>query len=297
MTGLSKWIRQQVHHFSLCDMALESIKKFSNDRMSETSTDDFNMSTVADTSTVISPIKSAATHQMVTSTVTTPLGDRHLVTNQDMVTSSLSFVSDSKIHSTVKPTDCASANCNHGPVAVSSPIQAVSNIVSVSNGPIAVSKVKSERTPLLFSSPGSEEQTNCDNSRQSSVLTKTVQNKPVNPVCGEHDGQPEGRDVSAAVPEQQQQQQQQQCDLHLQTNVRMGRKREIVTNRDRNDHKRAHGDDCCLLSVFEDNVKHKNATKQFVYPDVNSKTHNTNEMVGLYCSCISLTSFSIVYYL
>ena len=296
MTGLSKWIREQVHHFSLCDMALESIKKFSNDRMSETSTDDFNMSTVADTSTVISPIKSAATHQMVTSTVTTPLGDRHLVTNQDMVTSSPAFVSDSKIHSTVKPTDCgslvaAAANCNHGPVAVSSPIQTVSNIVSVSNGPIAVSKVKSECTPLLFSSPGSEEQTNCDNSRQSSVLTKTVQNKPVNPVCGERDGQPERRDVSAAVPEQQ------HCDLHSQTNVRMGRKREIVTNRDRNDHKRAHGDDCCLLSVFEDNVKHMNASKQFVYPDVNSKTHNTNEMVGLHCSCISLTSFSIVCYL
>ena len=168
----------------------------------------------------------------------------------------------------------ATANCNHGPVAVSSPIQAVSNIVSVSNGPIAVGKVKSEGTPLLFSLPGSEEQTNCD---QSGVPSKTVQNKPVNPVHGERDGQPEGRGVSAAVPEQQQQ----QCDLHLQTNVRMGRKREIVTDRDRNDHKRAHGDDCCLLSVFENNGKHMNASRQFVYSDVNGKTHNTNEMVGL----------------
>ena len=181
----------------------------------------------------MSPMKSPATHQMVTSTVTTPLGDRQLMTNQDMGTSSPAFVSDSKIHSTVKPTDCgslvaaATCSCSHGPVTVSSPIQAVSTIVSVSNGPIAVSKVKSEGTPLLFSSPGSEEQTNCDNSRQSGVPSKTVQNKPVNPVCEERDGQPEGRDVSATVPEQQ------HCDLNPQTNVRMGRKRETVTDRAR----------------------------------------------------------------
>jgi hypothetical protein len=273
--GLSKWIRQQIQHFSQCDMALESIKQFVNDRLSDSFTDDCNMSTAADTSTMLamSPMKSAATHQL-------PLQDSEMVTNQDTVVSSSIFVSESNMHGTIKPADCvdmaSAANCSDGSLAISSPVQAVSHTASVFSDLIAVGKVKSERTPLLFSSPGSEEQSNFDNPTQSAVLSKTVQNDLI---CKGCEGLLERTDASTLG----QQQQQQQPQYNHQSNVRMGCKRENVNAKDRSGLKQAHGDDSCLLSVFEGNEKHMNAHKPFVYPDINNMNDHKVVKHGVKC--------------
>lgn len=284
MSGLSKWIRQQVRHFPLCDTAMASLERFSNGCMAGRCLSDFNTSMVSDTSILspMSPIKSIASYQMVTPAVATPSRDNQQACNGHFTAPSPAFVTASQIYNAVArpthanprvaaeaagPCDSDKISSKISPTVVLPATQTDMKILSIPNQLIP-DKLKSDSTPLLFSASGTDEPVDCKTSRPSS----SDRNETTPRVSKESDEQP-GREAATVLVKEYSQ------ISHRHTNVRMGRKRDVDRNGGGNRHKRAHGDDSHLLSVFEEADELANTRTQFVYPDTIKKAQKEEVQV------------------
>ncbi|XP_062501218.1 Fanconi anemia group J protein homolog isoform X2 [Corticium candelabrum] len=271
--GLSKWIRHQVQHFGVFDVALDSIKKFSFDRMSDSQGHNIDSSMIADTSvvSVMSPVKSATCPSI--RAVATLSQDNQVICNTSTTSSSPAFVTASQIYGTHTIARSVSSSALQRKTNTMSPSPFIvrpstgiqSQYIGEDHSAPTITRAKNSATPLLFSTLGSEDfvDGDCTSFKQTSMC----QNESISCVPCKDDGQ-------SGFKEDYCTEEQDFPVAQLPGNVRIGHKhvrarletqRECVTK-----------DDLHLLSLFDKESIQPTSTTQFIYPEEVADTMEEN---------------------